>query len=74
MSYEGQPTGAANLTYQWEIGNSAIGIFNEIASATGATYTPVAGDAGKFIRCVVTASGTASGTATSNSKKVAAAN
>ena len=73
VSYEGQPTGAANLTYQWEIGNSAIGIFKEIASATGATYTPVEGDAGKFIRCVVTASGTASGTATSNSKKVAAA-
>lgn len=72
IEYNGQPTADPTLTYQWEIGNAAIGTFTAIDSATSATYTPVAGDEGKFIRCKVTASGKATGTKISNSKKVAA--
>lgn len=73
VEYAGTPSGAATLAYQWEIGNSAIGVFKAIDGATEATYTPEAEDEGKFVRCVVTASGTATGTVTSNSKKVAPA-
>lgn len=73
LEYTGEPSEAAALTYQWQSGNSPIGVFNDIEGANAATYTPVAEDEGAFIRCVVTASGSAEGTVTSNSKKVAAA-
>ena len=70
--YTGVPTADPTLTYQWQIGKSAIGAFTNIEGATAATYTPVEGDAGKYVRCVVTAADTATGTVTSNAKKVAA--
>lgn len=73
VEYTGDPAEAATLTYQWERGKSAIGIFTAIDSATAATYTPVEDDLGMFVRCRVTASGSATGTVTSNSKKVVAA-
>lgn len=73
LDYTGEPSAEVTLAYQWQLGNSAIGVFTDIEGATGATYTPTTEDAGKFIRCVVTASGTAEGTVTSNSKKVAPA-
>jgi len=59
------------LAYQWKIGNNPMGTFTDIATATSSTYTPVANDKGKFIKCEVTASGKAKGTALSNAKKVA---
>lgn len=59
------PTGAT-VTYEWQIANSADGLFSAIPSATNSTYTAVVGDVGKFIRVVVTGSGNYSGTATSD--------
>jgi hypothetical protein len=73
ITYVGLPSAAVTLAYKWLIGNSATGAFAAIASATSATYTPAAGDVGKFIKCEVTASGTATGVKLSNAKKVAAA-
>ncbi len=73
ISYIGNPSNPT-LTYQWKIGNSPMGTFTDIANnATSPTYTPVADNEGKFIKCEVTASGTAKGTALSNAKKVAPA-
>ena len=49
------PTGGAlpwATTYQWQIGAAATGPWTNLA--TGATYTPVAGDAGKFLQVVAT--------------------
>lgn len=73
LEYTGVPTSDPTLTYQWEIGKSAIGVFKAIDGATEATYTPAEEDLGMFVRCVVTAADTATGTVTSNSKKVIAA-
>ena len=73
ITYNGDPSDTPTLAYQWKKGNSVNGTFTNIEDATSATYTPVAADAGKFIRCEVTASGTAKGTALSNAKKVVAA-
>jgi len=70
LTYKGVPATAPTLAYQWEIASSARGAFANIAGATGATYTPVAGNVGKFIRCEVTASGTATGIKESNAKMV----
>jgi len=70
ITYQGVPGTAPTLAYQWEIGNSARGAFTNIVGATGATYTPLAGNAGRFIRCEVTASGTATGVRLSNAKAV----
>ena len=71
--FTGEPTDEATFTYQWKIGNSVSGAFANIEGATEATYTPVAEDAGKYICCEVTASGTAEGTVVSNKRKVLAA-
>ncbi len=71
--YTGQPLSAPTLTYQWKIGNSALGPFVDIANATSATYTPLEANVDKFIKCEVTASETALGTVLSNAKKVVAA-
>lgn len=73
VEYTGVPTADPTLEYQWQVGNSTIGIFNDIEGATEATYTPTEEQEGKFIRCEITASGTAEGTVKSNSRKVAAA-
>jgi len=59
--------------YVWEIADTADGTFEAIADATTATYTPVVDDAGKFIRCKVTASVLGIGTITTAPKVVAAA-
>ena len=71
LDYTGEPSGDPALTYQWQIGKAALGVFEDIEGANSATYTPTAEDAGKFIRVMVTATGSAEGTVTSNSKKVA---
>ncbi|XCH79057.1 MAG: DUF5309 family protein [Candidatus Dehalobacter alkaniphilus] len=72
ITYNGVPESAPTLAYQWKIGNLANGAFANIADETDATYTPVAGDVGKYIKCEVTASVTAQGTKLSNAKLVAA--
>lgn len=73
VTYVGTPASAPTLTYQWKIGTSTVGAFTNITDATSATYTPVAGDVDKYIKCEVIASGTAAGTVLSNAKKVVAA-
>lgn len=73
VEYTGEPTADPTLTYQWQVGKSTIGIFNDIEGATESTYTPTEEQAGMYIRCEITASETASGTVKSNSRKVAAA-
>jgi hypothetical protein len=71
LTYVGNPE-APTLAYQWKIGNAASSAFTDIAGATSATYTPIADDVGKYIKCEVMASGTATGTVLTNAKKVAA--
>jgi hypothetical protein len=52
--------GASAFTYQWESNDVAI------AGATANTYTPVAGDVGKYLTCIVTAWAGAGNTGSSN--------
>lgn len=73
ITYRGTPTDTPTLAYQWKIANSANGTYTNIADATSATYTPSEADVDKFIKCEVTASGTAVGKVLSNAKKVVAA-
>jgi len=56
----------ATATYQWTICNTADGEYADIAGATASTYTPVAGDAGKYIKVVATGTGEYSGSVTSD--------
>ncbi len=71
VTYTGSPLSAATLAYQWQKATTKTGTYADITSSgTSATYTPVAADAEKYIRCVVTSSGTALGTKTSNAVKV----
>ena len=45
------PDGAiSNLTWQWSRGETASGTFNNISGATSDSYTPVAADAGKYLK------------------------
>lgn len=73
IAYTGVPKTDPTLAYQWKSATSPNGTYADISGATDATYTPVAGDVDKYIKCEVTASGTATGTAVSNAKKVVAA-
>ena len=41
-------------TWRWKIASSATGTFNNVSGGTSATYTPLAGDVGKYLK--VTAS------------------
>lgn len=68
-TWTGKPTPA--YTRKWQRGDAAAGPFTDIASATAANYTPVAADAGKFLRVVVTATNS-QGSATAESAATAA--
>ena len=54
------PAGAT-ATYKWKIATAAAGAYTYIAGATNNTYTPVAGDANKFIKVEATGSGSYTG-------------
>lgn len=74
LTLDGTPVGGEpTYAYVWEIADTADGTFAAIADATTATYTPAVDDAGKFIRCKVTASVLGLGTITTAPKVVAAA-
>lgn len=73
VTYRGTPLDTVTLAYQWKIANSANGSYTNVAAATSATYTPAEADVDKYIKCEVTASGTAVGKGLSNAKKVVAA-
>ena len=66
------PTPTPTLAYQWKICATVSGTYVDISGATSATYTPITGDATKYIKCQVTAGGSAVGTFTSNALQVAA--
>lgn len=71
IGYIGTPLTAPSLTYQWKITSSSNGTYEDISTATSGTYTPTVGDVGKYIKCEVTASGSAVGVKLSNAKRVA---
>jgi hypothetical protein len=53
----GSTTGTISSTsYQWRRADTSGGTYSDIASATDSTYTPVSGDAGKYIQVVITVS------------------
>jgi len=56
---------APTLAYKWKTAATETGVYSDIAGATSATYTPSDGDAGDWIKCEVTATGTATGVITS---------
>jgi len=66
------PSGAT-ANYQWEICDTATGAFADIGGATGNTYTPVADDAGKYVKVRAMGTGVCSGVCESAAKgKIAA--
>lgn len=72
LEYTGEPASEPTLSYQWQIGNNPVGLFYDIEDATSANYSPTEDQIGKYIRCIVTAEDAASGSVTSNCRKVAA--
>ena len=40
----------SNVTWQWSSAATATGTFTDVASATSASYTPVTGDVGNFLK------------------------
>lgn len=66
ITYLLTPSEAPTLTYQWQVSDTEEGTFSDLDGETSATTTPLVGDVGKFLRCVVTASGSAVGTKNSN--------
>lgn len=73
ITYTGVPKSDPTLAYQWKSASSPNGTYTDITGATGSTYTPTENDVDKYIKCEVTASVTATGSAVSNAKKVVAA-
>jgi hypothetical protein len=73
VTYTGTPASAATLAYQWQVAATALGTYSDISGATSATVTPLVANVGKFLRCKVTASGTAAGVVYSNSIAIIAA-
>ncbi|NLI74736.1 MAG: hypothetical protein GX369_08240, partial [Euryarchaeota archaeon] len=74
LSVETTPGGAAATgAYQWLISDKADGSYAEIEGATEDTYTPVAGDKGKYIKVKVTGKGNYRGTVTSDPVQVVTA-
>lgn len=73
VELSGTPTETATYTYKWESATTKTGTYTAISGATSATYEPVADDATKYIRCVVTAATNVKGTVVTEPKVVAAA-
>jgi hypothetical protein len=55
-TYSAIPLATPTFAYQWKRANTAGGTYSNITGATSATYTPVADDVGKYLKCQVTAS------------------
>jgi len=58
------PAGAT-ASYQWQSAATSGGTYSNITGATATTYTPVAGDLGRYIHVVATGTGLYTGTVTS---------
>lgn len=53
-SWDSQSNGTITYSYQWTRSNDGAGSGEvNISGATSSTYVPVAGDVGKFLRCLV---------------------
>src|SRR5690606_28329508 len=61
---------APSVARQWTLSTTSGGSQTNIAGATGDTYTPVAGDAGKFLRVKLTATNGVGSAATTTSDPV----
>lgn len=66
------PSGA-EVTYQWQRGVTADGTYSDISGATSGTYTVTADDSGCYIRVRAIGSGSYTGTVTSSSTALVAA-
>lgn len=55
-TYSSTPLDTPTFTYIWKRSNTSGGTYTNITGATGATYTPVSDDVGKYLKCEVTAS------------------
>lgn len=61
-TYTDTPLETPTFTYQWKISSTSNGTYANITGATSATYSPVVGDVGKYLKCQVTATVQARGT------------
>lgn len=73
LEYNTAPASDPTLAYQWKIGTSAAGLFQDIEGATNATYTPQEAQKGLYLKCEVTATGSAVGRVLTNARKITAA-
>lgn len=67
------PSPTPYLAYQWQktdLPGYMAGEYDDISGATNATYTPLVGDLGAYLRCKVTAGGSAIGTIYTPAKQV----
>lgn len=64
LVYSATPMSTPSLTYVWQSSDDDVA-YTDIAGANSATYVVQSGDEDAYIRCVVSASGSATGTATS---------
>lgn len=48
------PVDTANFTYQWQTATALAGPWSNITGVTGTSYTPVAADRTKYLKCVIT--------------------
>ena len=60
------------IAYSWWLASSADGDFEQIEGASTSSYTPAAGDEGKYLKCVAKVSGSAIGYVESAAAQVAA--
>lgn len=68
-TWDGEP--APSFTRKWQVSDTGTGGWTDIVGATNATYTPVTGNVGKYLRGVVTATNVA-GTSSKESAATAA--
>lgn len=59
---------AATASYKWMISDTENGVYADIGGATTNKYTPVVGDAGKYVKAEATGTGSYTGTITSAAK------
>lgn len=68
---DGATPATPTIAYSWWISATEDGEYTQIASADTSSYTPAAGDATKYIKCVAEISGTAIGYVETDPKVVA---
>jgi hypothetical protein len=61
LTYTATPITTPTFAYQWKLSTTAGGTYTNITGATNATYSPVNGDVGKYLKCQVTATVYATG-------------